>query len=496
MFGHVLRHHIEPRRDDQLVAIERRVGIYNVDALRERAQGVVVAGHQCDGIEIGVVQLEIHGPAAVVGMQQGDLGDGRGAGELCADGGEIAAELSNFVVERDGRAVGADERAVILLLSIERAAPLPIADFIGAVADVLPGHGADFAAIQKIIVARPVHGAGLRFDHPEIALLESAREIVRETFAIDAHVAGANVVVPRRDGEGLAHDVVIEAVEKSHEIRGDELARIGMRADRIDLGALENIPFGGAEAIPIEAQAGIVIADGDGNFRPLVVGLAPVGGGPVSVEVGERLVFRLQPIVEFLAGDAVVGEIVEAAVFVIDLPANDVGIVAVTQRHLLGDFAREANVKRRSNRALLARAVRHLLPIFERAQRFGIFCGEPGGRRGRGRPEYDPDMMPRGGGDGVIEPNEIVVAFGGLHRAPRKFRDAHDVDVRGFHEFEVGVPARFGPLLGIPIGAEEQRHLLDGGDGGRVRVGGGRGGCMLGAGCARGEERETQHAGE
>ena len=46
------------------------------------------------------------------------------------------------------------------------------------------------------------------------------------------------------------------------------------------------------------------------------------------------------------------------------------------------------------------------------------------------------------------------MAFGGFEFGPGEFADADEADVRGFHEGEVGVPLGFGPLLGIPGGAE------------------------------------------
>ncbi len=47
----------------------------------------------------------------------------------------------------------------------------------------------------------------------------------------------------------------------------------------------------------------------------------------------------------------------------------------------------------------------------------------------------------------------MVVA--GLHARPGELADAGDGHAGFFHECEVGVPAGFGPLLGVPGGAEE-----------------------------------------
>ena len=54
------------------------------------------------------------------------------------------------------------------------------------------------------------------------------------------------------------------------------------------------------------------------------------------------------------------------------------------------------------------------------------------------------------------------MAFGGFEVGPGELGDADEADVGGFHEGEVGVPAGFGPLLGIPGGAEVERGRCGG----------------------------------
>ena len=101
-----------------------------------------------------------------------------GAGEGGAGFGEFCADLLDLGVERDGRAVGADEGAVVLLLAVEGGAPLPVADGVGAVADGLPGHGAGFAFIEGVVDGRPVDEAGLGLHDPEVFAEEAAGEVV------------------------------------------------------------------------------------------------------------------------------------------------------------------------------------------------------------------------------------------------------------------------------------------------------------------------------
>jgi len=106
---------------------------------------------------------------------------------------------------------------------------------------------------------------------------------------------------------------------------------------------------------------------------------------------------------------------------------------------------------------LLAVAVFGSAAVFVDAQGLGVSAGEPGRRRGGGSAKDDGEVMFCREGDGAVEPGEVEAAFGGLHGGPGELADADDVHVGLFHEGEVGVPAVFGPLLGVPGGAEQKR---------------------------------------
>ena len=80
----------------------------------EVAEGLVVAEDLVMGSKLLVVALPVDGPAAVVGVEDGDLRVRAGSGERGAGFGEVFAELCDFGVERDGRAVGTDEGAVVV----------------------------------------------------------------------------------------------------------------------------------------------------------------------------------------------------------------------------------------------------------------------------------------------------------------------------------------------------------------------------------------------
>jgi len=249
---------------------------------------------------------------------------------------------------------------------------------------------------------------------------------------------------------------VIIAVEEAHHVGGDELALVRIGTDDVELIFLVAAPGVGDEAFPTDEEAGIaiggaVLRDGDGDLRPVGVGLAPVGSGPAGVEVVERVVVIFKPPVEL---GLVCGAVGFVGVLVVDLPADDVGVVAETFGKALGDVAGKFAVLRVGPVELLAIAVLVTTPVFLDAEGFWVIGGEPRGRRGAGGSDDNGDVVAGGGADGAVEPVEIVMAFGGLEGRPGELADANEADVGGLHEGEVGVPTGFGPLLWIPGGAE------------------------------------------
>ena len=244
---------------------------------------------------------------------------------------------------------------------------------------------------------------------------------------------------------------MIVAVEEAHHVGGDELAVVRVGADDVELIFLVAAPGVGDEALPAEEETGVAAGGFDRDLRPVVVGFAPVGGGPFVVEVVEGAVAGFEPVVE--AG-LVGGAVGFVGVFVVDLPADDVGIVAEAFGELLGHGAGKLTIFRVGPVELLAVAVLVGAAVFFNAEGFGILGGEPGGRRGGGRSDDDGDVVTGSCVNRALKPVEIVLAFGGFEFGPGEFADADEADVGGFHEGEVGVPAGFGPLLGIPGGAE------------------------------------------
>ena len=115
-------------------------------------------------------------------------------------------------------------------------------------------------------------------------------------------VSGADVVIPRGEGQRLGDRVVIEAVEESHEVAGHKLARIGMCANRRQSDSAGRTSRWRDEMFPVQHRGRDCDSPmGMGILAPVVVGLAPIGGCPVLVQAVERLVFGLQPFLEIAA---------------------------------------------------------------------------------------------------------------------------------------------------------------------------------------------------
>ena len=266
-------------------------------------------------------------------------------------------------------------------------------------------------------------------------------------------MALANVGVPRNHIEIARDHAAVETIRpaESAEICRDELPLV-------DLVLLKPAPLVGDEALVIEHQPGIAAASGHRDLVPTRIRLAPVSGDPVGVELVKGAVARLQPVVEeplrFVV-ERVLG------VFVVDLPADDVRVVAETRRHLLDDLATQLAILRARIGKLPPRPVFHTLAAFGHAQRLGIFRREPCRRRIRWRAEHHDQVMRAGGVDRALEPVKRVAALARLHAAPRKLTDAHHPEACFLHQCEIGIPARLRPLLGIPRGAEHERRDRD-----------------------------------
>ena len=281
---------------------------------------------------------------------------------------------------------------------------------------------------------------------------------MHQSVPIGIEVAGTDIIVPRNKRERLGDAVMIEAIEPTHKVSGDELTRLCTGTNGVNLRLLIARPAIGNEIFPFEHQSWIGALLRNRNLAPVVVGLAPVSSGPMRVEVFDGLEFFLQPILKLLSRAFIVGH-QRVAVFVVDLPADDVRVVPIVLRHLLRNAAAEFAVLGRGGRSVCAASVLHALAVHFHAKRFRIFESEPRRRRGGGRSHNRNNVVLCGERDGAVKPLKFEMAFGRFHSAPRKFRNANGANVRGFHQLQIFFPSRFRPLFRIPRNAHEQRRL-------------------------------------
>ena len=191
----------------------------------------------------------------------------------------------------------------------------------------------------------------------------------------------ADVVVPCGEVEIFLDNVMIEAVIPSHCVRGDELFGIGIGANDVQLVLLITAPGVADKSLPGQQQAGISVLRLDRDLAPVENRFAPVGSGPAGVQIIECAVSRLEPLLELRFGIRIERDV---GIFVVDLPAQYVRIVAETLGQLFGDLARKFPILGIGEVELLPIAMFQAVAFFIDAQGLGIFLGEPS-RRSRSR---------------------------------------------------------------------------------------------------------------
>ena len=97
-----------------------------------------------------------------------------------------------------------------------------------------------------------------------------------ETVLGWVEVSLAHVVVPGGEVEIFLYNVVIEAVEPSHGVGGNELFGIGIGANRVQLVLLITPPGVADKPLPAQQQAGIAVLRLDRDLVPVENSFAPV----------------------------------------------------------------------------------------------------------------------------------------------------------------------------------------------------------------------------
>ena len=180
--------------------------------------------------------------------------------------------------------------------------------------------------------------------------------------------------------------------------------------------------------------------------------LAPEMRAPGAIDLVEAAVPRLQP--RLKAGAALVAATIVAAELVVDLPADDAGMIGIVLAHLADDALGEPTIVRVGKAIVTAAAPDGPRAVGLLRQRLRIFLRQPGGHDRRRRADDDLHVVLLGQFEPAIEPAEVELAFARLEQHPGKLGDADDVEARVLHHLQIGFPALLGPMFGIVVDAD------------------------------------------
>jgi len=176
------------------------------------------------------------------------------------------------------------------------------------------------------------------------------------------------------------HNRLIEMIVPRGRIDGDELARVGVCPDRSCLRRDIVCPQSGKEPPRVEHQSGVLVAvQSQRHLIEPLVALAPIFGCPACVKRCDRAVARIEPVGPSRPRPAV--ETLEADL-IVDLPADDIGIVTVAARQLGGDAHRVTAIGWTCDGELAAFAMPlNTASVVDPAD-IGMRLGQPDGGRG------------------------------------------------------------------------------------------------------------------
>ena len=463
--------HPRPRPDD-------------VHVQPELPQPAVGAEAQLQRVVVGALRLDLRHPQRVVVEHQRHVGPHRQARRVrehapLGQRRQLRADLRGFERALVFGGIGAQQAGVHLLLRKRCLPPAEVAHHLGAVRKRLPGPQPHRAVVRRRVPVGPVHRARLLLHHPPAAVpAHAAVQVVVERRDVrvpgpcparlflgaeEEHLRDAERVgVPGGDVEVRRHVVVVELGEEAHEVVRHRPPRRQLAQDR-HLLAVERHHLVRREPPPVEPVRRVRLGHGQRGQVDLVeaaVDLAPEHRAPGGVQRVDRRVARGQPAPEPLPrrlGQAQHG--VVAAVFVVGLPGDHGGVLAVALGDRAADAARlgavagvrEAVVPPRAEAARAALQVdryhvRH--PVHQPLRR----------RRGR-RAHHDAEAGGVQRLDRFIQPVPGEDTRLGLDHAPREFRDPHDADAHRVHAPRVFGPLRAWPVFGVI--ADTQLHVVD-----------------------------------
>ena len=253
----------------------------------------------------------------------------------------------------------------------------------------------------------------------------------------------------------------------SGEVLRDELVGAAVFADERGLPGEEVGDAHLLPARPLELVSGADGAVAGGHVLPAVDVLAPVVEAPGFVE-GVGGAELLLEVIDEADEDVVVGGVVGVG-FVVDLPADDGGVVAVVLDHVADEALGVVAIDGAVDVHVLAHAVEGFGAAKRAGEDFGMRVVQPGGDGVGGRAHDDLDAGLAHGIDDAVHPGVFEVAVFRLPEAPGGFAHAHDGEAGLLHQGDVFVEALVGVVFAVVGGA-----VKDGGEVRRLREAGAR----------------------
>ena len=255
------------------------------------------------------------------------------------------------------------------------------------------------------------------------------------------------IVVELHDVQLFRHAAVIHRV-KGHGIRAHGHAHIAVQNFRLPVykGDVRII----LERAPGEQEMRVVpsVARG-GDIGKIVVPLAEQVEIPGLVERVDMAKFLAQAFAEFRLAFRAEAAQVASVDFIVDLPANDGGILAKFARHGLHDAHAIGVVMRVVRAAMPAPAVLAAAAVLALHEHIRVQAAEPARRRGRGRAHNDTDARLAQLVHHFMEKRKIEFAIPGLHAVPGEFANARHIDANLPHAANIAIHLFLGPVFRI-----------------------------------------------
>ena len=433
--------------EDELVRIQCRAGVDHVRAQAVTGhgaiEGILHGGHVFPAFHHLLAFVHVPGKGGEV---NGRVGANPGAGEEAGGGVEAMGHVLHFAHSVHIPAGGIDDGSMHQFVSRPVGAPEPVHIGLTTQGDGQPGIGSAIAlGLDGLGNGRAAVPAGGGFGVPEGMLLQGAQVIEPEGAAVE--VFGHVIMIELHDVQLFGELAVIHAVD-GHGVRAHGNLDVFVQNFRLTVHefhmgiVLENSPF--------LNQVGIVPrVPGRGNFGKIVVPLAEEIQIPGLIQTVDGLILFPKAFPEFGLAIGAEAAVAEGIDFVVDLPADDGGIVGEFLSHFFHDAQAVGVVMGVVGAAVPPAAVGEYPAVFVFRHYVGIEPFQPAGRRGGGGAQHHGDAGRGQLVHDLMKIGKVEFAGMGLHAVPGEFRDAGGIDADFLHAGNVFVHFLVGPVFGI-----------------------------------------------